>query len=128
MSSLVSAARSYAAVDKTFRDSGPFLAKAKLHPQDPVSKAYSVFSSGINFSQGKLPNPDERYFKDITVDGRTIFNHQNYADEDVVRALGEPAPFGKGNKTILDPNVRKALEIKAERIEIDYYSYQTLTD
>ena len=38
-------------------------------------------------------------------------------NKDRIIELAVPSPFGKGDETIYDENIRKALEISSERIE-----------
>ena len=36
-----------------------------------------------------------------------------------LRAIAEPSPFGRGNETVVDPNVRKAVQIKQGALDLN---------
>lgn len=48
------------------------------------------------------------------------YSTEFYVDTEKILNFSNPAPFGKGSETVFDENIRKALEVKGERIDIDY--------
>ena len=66
------------------------------------------------------------FFTSLNIDGIEVIGYkfnknryysEFYVDTESICNLANPAPFGKGSKTIYDENIRKALEITADRIE-----------
>ena len=53
----------------------------------------------------------------LFIDGKDMGTLDNLK-VDEIKALAEPSPFGSGNKTVYDENVRKASEIKGNRIKL----------
>ena len=54
----------------------------------------------------------------LYIDGKDMGTLGNLKVEEI-KALAEPSPFGMGTKTVYDENVRKATEIKGNRINLD---------
>ena len=50
---------------------------------------------------------------------KVIFNYDCTWNTKVIIQNSSPAPFGKGDKTVLDESVRKAFEIKAEKLAME---------
>ena len=50
---------------------------------------------------------------------KVIFDYDCTWNTQVTIQNSSPAPFGKGDKTVLDEKVRKAFEIKAEKLEME---------
>ena len=54
----------------------------------------------------------------IKVQGRALGCPPNARDLAWLEALATPAPYGQGERTLLDPAVRDALQIGAEHVEL----------
>jgi 2OG-Fe(II) oxygenase superfamily len=122
--------RSYATMKDIMDGSNKdFLNEAVLMPDHPLSQAFSKLEQNtIGFVSGHHYIDSSMYSK-ILVDGVNIVgvkevpNKHNpsrsdkvpFIDLEALRKLGTVAPFGKGDKTVVD-EVRKALEVKADRI------------
>ena len=56
----------------------------------------------------------------LYIDNKDMGTLDNLKVEDI-KALAQPSPFGLGDKTVYDENVRKASEVKAGRIKLDLH-------
>ena len=67
---------------------------------------------------------DSNPISDIFIDNVSIYNTERIyyktLKTDMILAKSTDAPFGKGTETVLDPTVRKAKEIKANRLTVKY--------
>ena len=54
----------------------------------------------------------------VEVDGRRLSSPPNCEDVTYLESLATPAPYGRGEQTLLDPQVRDALQIEPERIRL----------
>ena len=99
--------------------------------ENQVSKAFSLIESqSKTHFDGRIAT---YLYSEIKVDGQPVatvvskkvkttyssFMTDNFTlDVDLIRTLASPAPFGKGAETVVDETVRKAFEIKADRINV----------
>jgi len=61
-------------------------------------------------------NSSDYYYNSLR--NKAYTRNEFYVDTEKIINLATPAHFGKGTETVYDEEVRKALEIKADRIEI----------
>ena len=107
---------------------------ATKHITHQISKCMEeLYSEFTVFSKAYIDGKD--IIKSLKVDGKEVVGikkeqtHYNYSydkfyvDNEKIISLATSASFGKGTETILDENVRKALEIKEDRIEISYKNF-----
>ena len=82
----------------------------------PISKAYQQIKTQSVLSV-KRSDEDSKICETIMVDGvRVLEGFEKWNDEELFK-LAVDAPFGKGNETVYDKEVRKAFEVKADRIK-----------
>ena len=62
----------------------------------------------------------------IKVQGRALGCPPNAEDVEWLEALAAPAPYGQGERTLLDPAARDALQIGAEHIELAGTAWERL--
>ena len=55
----------------------------------------------------------------ITVQGRVLACPPSEADRARLESLAEPAPYGRGEETLVDPVVRDALQVGAEHLRLE---------
>ena len=55
----------------------------------------------------------------ITVQGRALACPPSAEDVERLAALAEPAPYGRGEATLVDPAVRDALQVGAEHVPLE---------
>lgn len=90
------------------------LPKWNLATIDPINSALSKISAA-HFLKGVEP---EFYHSNFSIlSGDKSVDFENCSDIDALCALAEPAPFGRGGETVIDPTVRNALQIPAAKIE-----------
>jgi hypothetical protein len=62
------------------------------------------------------------------VDGKVISDlNKKVVNVNLIRELGQVAPFGLGPETVVDETVRKAIEIPADRITIELDNFDAIT-
>ena len=62
----------------------------------------------------------------VAVQDRPIECPPTAGDHEWLRAIAQPAPYGRGERTLLDPAVRNALQIEAERVTLEGEHWKTL--
>ena len=60
----------------------------------------------------------------LTIDGDTTVESLNREMIKALRALGRPAPFGRGEKTLYDDTVRRCTQIEGERVSASGTGWQ----
>jgi hypothetical protein len=110
-----------------------FLTTSINHTSHKISKIIEDLNSeSVLFCKDNFNCKD--FIDSLEVDGKEViyykkketnnYNYYNYCyssyfiDIEKIIELASPAPFGKGSETIYDENIRKAFEIKADRIKI----------
>ena len=141
MISLERAAKIYGEMDRIFTEgNSEYLSETSIYKNHPIC----TLMENLNVKSKLFQNSynDGTYFikslkiDDIEVIGykeiKSTYSYYNrkefYVDIEKICELANPAPFGKGSQTVYDENIRKALEIKAERISIEsdnstYFNY-----
>lgn len=143
MISLENAAKIHAELTNIFENGeSKFLSKSTVYSKHQICQYMDILSSQFkSFEFSNLSAED--FIQSLKVDGeevigyKTVEYHRNssdyyynslrnkaytrnefYVDTEKIINLATPAHFGKGTETVYDEEVRKALEIKADRIEI----------
>ena len=119
-----------------------FLSESIVHSKHQICQYMDILNSQYKlYHMSKLSGED--FIKSLKVDGQEVVGYKKvevyrndhnyyynslrnksysrdefYVDTEKICELANPAPFGKGSETVYDEEVRKALEIKADRIEI----------
>ncbi|KAK5705274.1 hypothetical protein LTR97_002392 [Elasticomyces elasticus] len=74
-------------------------------------------------SMGTIPYLPDPY---LTVDaGRPLMLPLSHPDAQRIIAASHPAPFGRGNETIIDQSVRKTWELNCDQLNIHNPAFQT---
>ena len=81
----------------------------KLQNRYAIQGTYDFESQNRNQSP-KIPT--------LYIDNKNMGTLDSLKVQDI-KALAQPSPFGLGDKTVYDENVRKASEVKADRIKLD---------
>ena len=99
-----------------------------LHPgewrPDPPRVSYGCDRSGIvamlEDEQSARPwtQGEREAGPEIEVQGRTLACPPNAEDIAHLQAIATPAPYGRGEDTLLDPEVRDALQVGAEHVTL----------
>ena len=109
-----------------------------LHPgewrPDPPRVSYGCDRSGIvamlEDEQSARPwtQGEREAGPEIEVQGRTLACPPNAEDIAHLQAIATPAPYGRGEDTLLDPEVRDALQVGAEHVTLGGASWERLRD
>lgn len=94
---------------KQYIEAKDIIKSLKVDGEEVIGMKKCIRSYSYNYK------PEEYYYK-------------FYVDSENIISLATPASFGKGTETVLDENVRKALEIKEDRIEISYTNFDILSN
>lgn len=101
------------------RPKSPFLTPAQIAPENsPIVQEFKAMSE---FATKWMTGSTWRISK-IEIDGEVVLESiyrdwiRNFHK---IKNFMKPAPFGRGNKTVYDENVRKAFEIEGNRISIE---------
>ena len=62
----------------------------------------------------------------VEVDGRALGCPPTSEDVEWLESIAEPAPYGRGEETVLDPAVREALQIGADHLRLGGCSWKAL--
>ncbi len=143
MISLENAAKIHSELQNIFENGeSKFLSDSNVHSKHEICQYMDILNSKYkSYHMSNLSGQD--FIKSLKVDGEEVVGykkvevHRNnynyyynslrnksytedrfYVDIEKICELANPAPFGKGSETVYDEEVRKALEIKADRIEI----------
>jgi len=125
----------YSEMDRIFNEgNSEYLTTTIPHTKDEMCELMKILNIDNNLYQKSYLNGQD-FIKSLKVDGEEVIGYKEkkntnsystysynckeyYVDTEKIFMLSNPAPFGKGSETVFDENVRKALEIKAERIEL----------
>lgn len=105
----------------------PFLSDAIVHGSDKICELMdNLNADSILYLESFLSA--ENFIKSVNIDNIEVIGYKKdnnrchyekfYVDIDKICEMANPALFGKGNETIYDENVRKAFDIKADRIRL----------
>ena len=127
MMNLGKAAIIYSEMGKIFKDGdSPYLTEAIKHQKHKICDLMHILNSEavlyIKRSTSTTNIIKSLKVDDIEVVGlkRKGYYMSQHVDKNTICELAKPAPFGKGNETVYDEEIRKALEISGDRIKIQY--------
>ena len=93
--------------------------------QDPPHVAYGCDRSGLvelleaELSAAPWASGESDEGPVVEVAGRTLACPPSREDVEWLVGLAEPAPYGRGEETLLDPAVRDALQVSAEQAKLE---------
>ncbi len=143
MISLENAAKIHSELQNIFENGeSKFLSESNIHSNHEICQYMDILNSQYkSYHMSNLSGQD--FIQSLKVDGEEVVGYKKvevyrnnynyyynslrnksytedrfYVDIEKICELANPAPFGKGSETVYDEEVRKALEIKADRIKI----------
>jgi len=125
MIDLKKAALIYSEIERIIKnDNSPYLTNGINHTSHIICKFMKMLNSESTlFYESNCGFKD--FFSSLKIDGIEVIGYKKeyyrqnfFVDTETICSLANPAPFGKGSKTIYDENIRKAYEITYDRIKI----------